>query len=95
MRGVVETLLKKWEDGSVKKAGKVSEAWQKSVWDEALKKTRPVSIKKGTLTVIVENSSWLYRVSLEKKKILDRFNENYDSRKKADQIKLRIGNLNT
>ncbi len=93
MSGVVETLLKKWEGGALKKANKVNEAWREALPEKELKKTRPVAIKKSVLTVLVENSSWLYSLTLRKRKILKDFNDNYDSRKKIKDIRFRIGEL--
>lgn len=93
MRGVVDTLLKKWEGGTLKKANKVKEAWRESLPEHEVKKTRPVAIKKSVLTVIVENSSWLYSLTLRKRKIIRDFNNNYESEKKIKDIRFRIGEL--
>jgi hypothetical protein len=40
------------------------------VGEAALGQTQPVSFKKGTLVVIVENSTWLYKLTMEKRKII-------------------------
>jgi predicted nucleic acid-binding Zn ribbon protein len=52
---------------------------------------KPVSFRNGILMVIVENSSWLYELTLEKKEILEKFNATYAGRKKARDIRYRIG----
>ena len=43
--------------------------------------------------VIVENSSWLYKLTLEKKRTIEKFNEGYPGRKKVKDIRFRVGVL--
>ncbi|MBU0570584.1 MAG: DUF721 domain-containing protein [Candidatus Omnitrophica bacterium] len=88
---VVEGLLRKWETGSVKKGNAVRDAWMSAAGEEALGRTQPVSFKKGTLMVIVENSTWLYKLTMEKRGIIKLFNENYSGRQKLEEIRFRIG----
>ena len=93
VRGIVDDLLRRWEDGSVKKGNAVLDAWGEATKEEAKGHARPVSLKNGVLMVIVENSSWLYELTLEKKEIMKRFNEKYTGRKKARDIRYRIGTM--
>ena len=90
MRGIIDGLLQKLEKGAVK-GGAVFRAWEAATGEEARAHARPVSLKKGKLMVIVENSPWLYKLTLEKRGILKKFNEQYTGRKKADDIRFRIG----
>ncbi|RKY42162.1 MAG: hypothetical protein DRP85_03880 [Candidatus Makaraimicrobium thalassicum] len=95
IKGILDGLLGKWEKGTVKKGDAVRAAWAATAEEEARKHARPVNMKNGILMVIVESSSWLYKFTLEKKDILERFNENYKGRKKATDIRFRIGTLDT
>lgn len=89
--GVLDNLMGRWEKQVVKKGEAVTAAWQASTSTEIVKHARPVSFKNGILMVIVENSSWLYRLTMEKRKIKERFNNNYSGRKKASDIRFRVG----
>ncbi len=93
LRGIIDGLLKKIETGPGKKGNAVMDAWRCAADEEIKKHTRPVSFKKGTLVVLVENSGWLYRVTLEKRKILEKFNSEYRGKKKAKDIRFRIGEM--
>ena len=93
VRGIVDGLLSKLEKTTAKRADAVRAAWMESATDEIKKHSRPVNFKNGVLVVIVENSSWLYQLTLEKRQILEKFNEKYIGRKKAIDIRYRIGQI--
>ena len=89
--GVVSDLIQKWQTTKLGKADAVRGAWKKAAPEESQPHAQPVSFKYGVVMVIVENSSWLYRLTMEKRTILERFNENYTGRKKAVDIRFRVG----
>jgi predicted nucleic acid-binding Zn ribbon protein len=93
VKGVLDGLLKKWEQTHVKKGGAVKEAWGYAVENSAKEHARPVSLKNGILMVVVEDTSWLYKLTLDKRNILARFNEKYSGRKKPKDIRFRIASL--
>ncbi|MFC1644273.1 DUF721 domain-containing protein [Candidatus Omnitrophota bacterium] len=93
VKGILDGLLQKWEQGTVRKGNAVREAWVAAVNEETKKHARPVSLKKGTLMVIVENSTWLYELTLKKKGILEKFNKNYTGRHKAQDMRFRVGDM--
>ena len=93
LEGIVGDLLHKWKAGKVRRAGAVMAAWEAASSVELKSRMRLVNYRSGTLTVIVENSSWLYKLTLERKKILEKFNAHYTGRKKAKDIRFRIGSL--
>jgi predicted nucleic acid-binding Zn ribbon protein len=93
VRNIVEGLISKWDKETGKKGGAAREAWTYAVDEEIRKHTKPASLKKGTMLVIVEDTSWLYRLTLEKRNILARFNEKYTGRNKPSEIRFRIGSL--
>lgn len=91
IKDIVGSLLNKIEKGGFQKAGATREAWLKTVDEKTAEHTNPVNFKKGVLTVIVENSSWLYKMTLEKRDIIKKFNEHYTGRQKVIEIKIRVG----
>ena len=93
VKSVVEGLLGKWESGALKKSSAVQKAWYGAVSEKEKHHARPVSLKKGILVVVVENSAWLYKFTMEKAQILERFNDAYTGRIKAKDIRFRVGDL--
>lgn len=93
MRGVLDGLIQKWESRTNQKGNALFEAWRVAVDEEVKGHARPVSIKNGIIMVIVENTTWLYKLTLDKRGIIKKFNENYTGRKKAKDIRYRVGSL--
>ncbi|MGB2601012.1 MAG: DUF721 domain-containing protein [Candidatus Omnitrophota bacterium] len=93
VKGIIDGLIAKWEKGAVKKAGAIGTAWVAAVDVETKEHTRPVSFKNGTLVVLVEDSTWLYKLTLDKRVTIAKFNEKYSGRKKAKDIRFRVGSL--
>lgn len=93
VRFIVEDLMGKLEKGNLKKGKAIRDAWAIAAGEKALRHTRPVSLKKGELVVLTEDSTWLYKLTLEKREILKRFNGTYTGRKKPEKIRFRIGSL--
>ena len=91
VRGAIDGLLNKIQKQAAPRGTAVIEAWNKAVEEKATGHTRPVSFKKGTLVVVVENSTWLYKLTLEKRDILEKFNNEYTGRTKANDIRFRLG----
>ena len=77
--------------------GRVSEEEIRSAWEEAAghraaSHTKPVSIKKSVLTVNVDNSGWLYELTIKKGKLL----KNLDGKIRGKHLKglrFRIGEI--
>jgi len=93
VRGILDGLLRKLEQGTVRKGNAVRTAWAAATEKKTKTHTRPISLKNGTLLILVENSSWLYKLTLEKKNTLEKFNKHYTGRKKVTDIRFRIGTL--
>jgi predicted nucleic acid-binding Zn ribbon protein len=88
---ILSGMMSRWENQTAKKVNAVRDAWAKAVDEGALAHTQPVSCKKGELMVIVDNSVWLYKLTMEKKEIIRKFNENYPGRQKLSEIRYRVG----
>ncbi len=71
----------------------IFKAWQAAAGRKAAAHTKPVLFKGKRLVVNVSDSSWLYKLTLEKKGIIKKFNENVKSRKKAGELQFRIGEI--
>lgn len=67
-------------------------AWENAAGGAAAKHSRPVSLKKSSLTVNVDGSSWLYELTTHKKEILEKINLSFKN-KKIKEIRLRIGEI--
>lgn len=91
LRDVVNKLFHKFEKGAAKKGNAVISAWEKSAGEEIRTHAVPVSFKRGTLIVLVENSSWLYKLTFDRKNIMNKFNGEYSGTKKVKDIRFRIG----
>jgi hypothetical protein len=91
IEGVVSGLLQKWQTKTVEKANAVKEAWKAATDKETREHSELISFKKGILTIIVGNSSLLYKLTLEKRNIIEQFNKNYKGRIKAKDIRFRVG----
>ena len=67
-------------------------AWKAVVGKRASCHARPTSLKKASLIVNVDGSSWLYELTLRKKEILKKLGDRLRDRKVKD-IRFRIGEL--
>ncbi len=90
----LESLLKKVMKDLGKK-GKLTEEvmaeiWKEAVGENASKHTKPKSIKKGTLFITVDDSSWMYDLTLKKRDIVSSLDGKLKGRKVKD-IRFRIG----
>ncbi len=92
--GIIEGFIKKLAEGSAKRANSVTSAWIASTEKETQRNAAPVSLKNGVLIVLVENSTWMYKLMLEKRELLKNINENYAGRKKIKDIRFRVGTMN-
>ncbi len=88
---IVSGLIRKWEKGKRKKGDAVRAAWATAAGSQAAGHAQAVSFKKGMLMVIVENSTWLYKMTMGKREIITGFNHNYTGRQKLTDIRFRVG----
>ena len=83
--------MQRWGKGPAKKGNAVNDAWITAVGKETSQYARPISFKKGALMVLVENSTLLYQLTLEKSEIIKKFNNGYAGKKRVREIRFRIG----
>ena len=93
VRGVVDDLIGKLEKNTARRANAILKAWMEATGEEEKCHAKPVSMKNGVLTVIVDNAPWMYKFTLEKRRLQGKINEIYTGRKKISDIRFRIGNI--
>jgi predicted nucleic acid-binding Zn ribbon protein len=70
----------------------IRSAWGRVVGEKAAKHSRPRSFQDGRLIVHIDDSSWLYELSTQKKYILNNLSTELKGKKLKD-ITFRIGDL--
>ncbi len=90
LEGVLGDIMR-----GLKKDGAVTEedlaaAWGRAVGKKAAGHTRPVSVRRGVLNVNVDDSAWLYELTLKKKEILKKLDIKLKGHRPKD-IRFRIG----
>ncbi len=92
LEGLVKNLIKDIGHKDRLSEEEMAQAWGSIVGRVASRHTRPVSIKKASLVVNVDRSSWLYELTLKKKEILKNLGEKLGGKKIKD-IRFRIGEV--
>ena len=70
----------------------IARAWEEAVGRKATAHTKPILIRKSVLTVNVDNSGWLYELTIKKPKLLKKL----DGKIRGKQLKglrFRIGEI--
>lgn len=68
--------------------------WENAIGKKTAKHTKPVFFKKKRLVVNVSDSSWLYKLTLEKGALIEKFNQTLkNKRKKIKELQFRIGGV--
>ena len=70
----------------------ILEAWKDAAGAAAAGHSKPVSFRRATVTVNVDNSGWLYELTTKKKEIARALSERLGGRKIKD-IRFRIGEV--
>jgi len=92
IKGIVDGLLKDWEKERIFKADAVEEAWQKAVGKRALKHTKVATLKSGRLIIEVDESGWIYQLTLKKRAILKALKKQLKNIN-INEIQFRIGDI--
>jgi predicted nucleic acid-binding Zn ribbon protein len=89
IKGIITDLKTKEE----KEAGFLK-VWEKAAGKRAAKHAKPVFFKKKRLVVNVTDSSWLYKLTLDKETLVDKFNKNMKDRKRRiKELQFRVGKV--
>jgi len=94
IKGIVEGLLEDWKKKKIFKKDIIERAWKKAAGKKALKHTRVSSFRSGRLIIEVDESGWIYELTIKKKEILDSLNKKLAAEDIAiSEIQFRIGTL--
>ncbi|MDP3790474.1 MAG: DUF721 domain-containing protein [Candidatus Omnitrophota bacterium] len=92
----LEDVLKNIIGGISKKGGltqeEVTAAWESAIGKGAARHSKVRLLKDGRLVINMDDSSWLYELTVQKKEILKKLEETLKS-KKIKSITLRIGDI--
>ena len=89
---VLKDVVEKLSRARKKDTAKIFSRWNLLVGKELSRHSRPVSLRRGTLKVIVADSSWLYQVNLEKEKLLKSLQKKIGA-EKVQKIQFMIGKI--
>lgn len=70
----------------------IIKVWNDVIGAKAAAHTRPVSFRKTTLAVNMDDSGWLYELTIQKKEILKKLEGKFPGKKVKD-IRFRIGEI--
>lgn len=90
--GVLKDIINTLGSGGRFTVEDVTALWGEVVGKAASKHSRPVSLKRGQLTVNVDGSSWLYELSTKKRELLKGLSGGVKGKKIKD-VRLRIGDI--
>ncbi|MFH1594684.1 MAG: DUF721 domain-containing protein [Candidatus Omnitrophota bacterium] len=80
-------------EGKEREEATIVDAWQEAAGKKAVKHTKPVLLKANRLIVNVSDSSWLYKLTLEKSKLVKKINDRLENKRKIKELRFRIGNI--
>jgi len=92
LKDVIKTVISGLEKRQEEELD-IAKAWRKAAGERAAAHTKIVLFKGKKLVVNVSDSSWLYKLTLEKKEIIKKFNESGKNHKKAEDLQFRIGEI--
>lgn len=92
LEGVLKNIISGVSGKAVATQENVRAAWESAVGKKAAKHSRPRSLAGSRLIVNIDDSSWLYELTVRKKEILKKLGETLKSSRIKD-ITLRIGDL--
>ena len=93
IRDVIKQVLSDIEKKEEKETD-LSGLWEKAAGKKAAKHTRPALLKRKRLVVNVSDSSWLYKLTLEKVALIEKFNQNIENpKKRIKELRFRIGEI--
>ncbi len=89
LKEILPKIFKDLEKKEVLK--KIEGSWRSAVGGKASKHSKVAGFKNGALIVNVDNSMWIYELTLKKEKVLERLRG--DGLKEIKDIRFRIGEL--
>jgi len=95
IKGIVQGVLKGWKKDKVFKKDLIEKAWRKIAGKKAMKHTKIASLRSGRLIIEVDESAWIYQLSMKKHDLLKSMNEVLEKKDiPIKEIQFRIGTFN-
>jgi predicted nucleic acid-binding Zn ribbon protein len=88
---IVKSVFEKLEREKTLTKEDVEDRW-KQIAGDAARHTRPVSLRRATLTVFVDSSAWMQEMSLRKRTVLKQLKRAF-GKDKISGIHFRIGEI--
>ncbi|MBN1353995.1 MAG: DUF721 domain-containing protein [Candidatus Omnitrophica bacterium] len=79
-------------DEKQKAEADIKKVWERTVDKKTFKHAKPAFLRSKRLVINVSDSAWLYKLTLEKKKLIEGFNKNTKNKTKIKEIQFRVGN---
>ncbi len=87
---VLKSVFAEIEKGKTLSREDVELKWFEIAGDQGKKHTKVASLRKGVLTVLVDSSTWMHRMAIEKRKVLKQLKSNF-GKDKISGINFKIG----
>lgn len=88
---IVKAVFERIERGRTLTKEDVEERW-KEIAGDAARHTRPVALRRATLTVFVDSSAWMQQVTIRKRTLLKQLKRAF-GKDKISGIHFRIGEI--
>ena len=92
LKDIVKKIISGLEEREAEETD-IVKIWERAVGKKASKQTKPVFLKSKRLIVTVSTSSWLYKLTLEKNKLIESINNDLKGKKKIKELQFRIGQV--
>ncbi len=92
LKDVIKSIINNLEKRE-KEENDLSRIWEKTVGEKAARHTKIAFFKAKRLVVNVSDSSWLYKLTIDKKNLMKNLNKNIKGRKKIKELQFRIGEI--
>jgi len=89
---IVKAVFERLEREKTLTREDVEARWKELVGEAGVKHARPVSLRKGMLTVFVDSSGWMQEMSFQKRKLLKQLKRVF-GKDKILGIQFRIGEI--
>ncbi len=92
LKNILKGIVGKLEERESKGHRELISIWEKVTGKDALKHTKPKSLKSGRLVVNVSDSSRLYELTLKRQELIKAINKQL-KRKTIKEIRFKIGEI--
>ena len=87
---VLQKVVRQLEQAKGGDAQKLFALWPKIAGKKIAQHARPISLRKGLLRVLVDDSAWFYQINLQKQALIDKLQQRL-GKAAIQNIQFRIG----